>query len=623
MSTFSELMESLLAARVVGSLEVSGVPLLAQLAGEGDPEVWLAAALAMAAPRGGHVCVALGSVGPAQLVQSEEHEAPVAAVLPADRVAWVDKVRASPLVGGLGEPAAPLQLVGDRLYLHRWWSYEARLAGRLRARLAASEAAASSVVLSAMLPVLFQRAPEVPDRQRLAAEVGAQQGLAVITGGPGTGKTWTVRNLLAVLYAQHLEAGARDPLRVALAAPTGKAAARLRESLESGLQEWCVERAGPALQAAGVGSVEALTAWLRTLKPTTVHRLVGVNPSRPGLARHSAERPVPFDVVVVDEASMVDLSLMTLLVEAVAPSTRLVLLGDRYQLASVQAGSVLADLCRAGEAGGPLASAVVFLQHSRRFAAGGGIARCASACVAPNDHWQRFEDVLKSAPEDVRWLRPRQGAPPDALGSIVDDVFVPLARECASGPMLQDDDAWALQRLHDLGGLRLLCAHREGALGVDGLNRWVRRRVASKVRTVRPDHGLQPGVPVMVLRSDARLGRFNGDVGLVVNDAEGRLRVVFDEGAGRVQWLAPARLPEHDVVFANTIHKSQGSEYNHAVVVLPDRPSPILTRELLYTGLTRAKHRLTLVSTASSLEASLSAGVRRASGLAEQLMQPT
>ena len=435
----------------------------------------------------------------------------------------------------------------------------------------------------------------------------------MISGGPGTGKTSTVVRLLALLAA----AGGDIPPVVELAAPTGKAAARLEEAV----------RAGRAL----------LPATLRGAIPeraATLHRLLRLTPhsTRAGFDR---DRPLAADVVIVDEASMVDLALMTKLVRALRPDARLVLLGDKDQLASVEAGAVLADVCGeapgfspamaaqvagligaevpAGGAGGsPLRDTIVLLRESRRFAAGSGIAELAAA-VNRGDGAATLT-VLAATHPDVGW-RPVADARAarEALATAAVEGFAAyLERVRARAPAADVFAAFA--------AFRILCPHRIGRDGVEGVNRLVEDALAT-CGLIHPGGPWYVGRPVMVTRNDHALRLYNGDVGIVLPDPEdgSRASVAFPAADDPERRISPARLPQHETVYAMTVHKSQGSEFDRVLLLLPPEPSRVLTRELLYTAVTRARSRVEVWGTESVVQAGVAARVERSSGLRDAL----
>lgn len=677
----------LLEAEAISNVAARSAVRLAALCGETRPPPVLGAALALSAPESGHVCVNLKTLRPDELLGEppEGASAPVGteileALWPSDGAAWVRSLQDSPLcrlapaAPLLDAPTTPLVLEGDWLYTDRWWRYQRRLGALLQARVAQGVRPRKPGLLTEGLDLLFrppEGAEEPPglNRQRLAGALSQVQRLTVISGGPGMGKTWTVRNVLALLW---LDAGGPEAsLRVALAAPTGKAAARMKESLRDGLDAPFLARMD---RLAGPGTGAALRAYLLSLEPRTLHRLLGPRPDAPSRFRHSAEVPLAVDVVVVDEASMVDLALMAKLVDAVPAEARLVLLGDRNQLASVAAGTVLADLCGPASRGpvalpaaaraavaalglpadaveersdSPLRGAVVQLNRTFRFADDSGIGAFAAACLEEPFDAGRAADLLEEGRADARripWTDRSALAP--SLHQLVVEGFAPYLALLEAGFDPNRDlhpDLFFRRVLDTFDRFRVLAAHRRGRSGVEGLNHSIARAL-EEAAPWRPRRGVRSwiGRPVMVLENAYAVGRFNGDVGIGVTPSgrvgDGAVEVVFpgpdalppalgpetrrqvESGELRVvERLALARLPAHQTVYAMTIHKSQGSEFRHAAVVLPEQRSPVVTRELLYTGVTRARKQVTVVGDRAVLEDALRRPVRRASGLGRLL----
>lgn len=642
------------------ALDRAFVSFLEERAPGSDPLLLLAAALASHQLGHGHVCLdlqqTLAEPDFALSLPPEGDALTGPLLLPSQLLAdldlrtWLQRIAASTLVAdgdAPGQQARPLVLSGQRLYLRRYWSYERQIDQTLRLRLSQSEAAPAD--LPARLAQLFDDGalPGQVDWQKLACALATRAGFSIITGGPGTGKTTTVVRLLALLQAPAVEQG--RPLRIRLAAPTGKAAARLTESI--GQQ---VER----LQ---------VTAQVRGHIPTdvsTVHRLLG---SRPGSRhfRHHAGNPLPLDVLVVDEASMIDLEMMANLLQALPPKARLILLGDKDQLASVEAGAVLGDLCRDAEEGryspatqawleliggqslaasgleqgdaqrNPLAQQVVMLRFSRRFGEGSGIGQLAR--LVNRQQAQAARDVLSMPPADVFGLalRNEQDKALDRLildgldrGSEGPQGYRSYLRTIgrhrpAPGTAFDDPrwEQWAANVLHSFEDFQLLCAVRKGPWGVEGLNDRV-ARVLHNAGLIDNQQLWYEGRPVLVTRNDYGLGLMNGDIGIALRlpDEQGQalLRVAFprNDGGTGVRFVLPSRLNEVETVYAMTVHKSQGSEFSHTALVLPDALNPVLTKELVYTGITRAKHCFSLVEPRQGVfEEAVLRKVRRISGL--------
>ena len=627
------------------------VDLLARRLGETDPDVLLALALAVRAPLQGHVRAIL----PDHQSDSEVQRLPVpsdapdvALPWPTDRPAWRAAVAQSPLVATPGDTGSqPFVLSGNALYPQRTWSNETHLANRLLELATRRTPPHDPLLLQRGLQALFPSpTPGAPlDRQLLAASLACLRGFSIISGGPGTGKTWTVRNLLTLLYAQHTAQVSDRPLRVAVGAPTGKAAARVQESLANGLADF-VRASGQFALPAGVPP-SALLEFLQTLEARTVHRLLRVDPRRPGHFRHNAQNPLPVDLVIIDETSMLDLALMTRLVDATPADARLVLLGDHHQLASVDAGCVLADLCRAASFSSPRISEAtrtdlqtlagltpgpdlqpvreaglhdcgVQLTVSRRFTADSGVGAVARSILAGDGPAGRA--ILDGDHHKDAQLTPLGdgGSITRAFAKLIVDGYSPVIEALLRGPADQDETAHHLQLLRAFDRFRLLCAHRHGPLGVRGLVELTEGLLSRKFPQFHPVGPTYLGRPVLITQNDYSVGRFNGDIGLIVMRDE-RAAVAFPDAQHGVSYLSAARLPPHETVFAMTIHKSQGSEFDHAAVVLPAQPSPILTRELIYTGVTRAKTQLTVVGTPAVWDLGVERRVLRASGLSERL----
>ncbi len=623
-------LEALREAGVFEPLDVHFARTLGALGEETNPDVLLAAALVSRQTRAGHVCVLLSRFGSA-LVEGEEGPLPLRWP---EADTWQEALEKSSLVSR-GDERRPLVLDEQgRLYLHRYYEHEARLAELLRERAEHAVELDEARLKDGFCRLFGPAEGEEIDGQRMGALVALTRRLAVISGGPGTGKTSTVVRILALLVEQYLARGERAP-RVVLLAPTGKAAARLVESIRGAKSQLDLS---PDVSRA------------ITEEASTIHRALGVTRDSANRYLRNAERPLIGDVVLVDEASMVDLSLMRNLVEAVPPEARLILLGDRHQLASVEAGSVLAELCAAsrtseeagyapellelyerlvrgaGAPGGkapnrgasrggrseprsaaPLARSVVELTKSYRFKGDSAIGRVSGA-VRRGDVAAVFEGLAKA---EAGELTLSDVAPSHALAPA-------LARAVVTGYRGYLRAASAEEALGLLGQFRVLAAHRRGFSGVEHLNAAI-RTVLADAALVPPKGSFFRGRPVLITQNDYGVGLFNGDVGLTWPNARGELRVHFLSSDGRLRELSPARLPAHETAFALSVHKSQGSEHDEIALVLPDLGSPLLTRELLYTAITRAKKRVQLFGTKQAIEAAVRDRVVRESGLAELL----
>lgn len=565
-------------AGVLGLADVHVAVRVGRLSGEGDERVLLALALTVQAVRAGSVCLEPLVAASAEYEAVGDH-VDVAELPWPEPLAWLAAIEASPLVtlGPSGPGLRPLRLVGERLYLERHWGQEEELAAQLRSRAAAPPPKPDVDVLSDELAALFGPAAH-DDRQRVACARAAQAWVTVIAGGPGTGKTTTIVRLLALLTRLGV-----PPERIALAAPTGKAAARMEAAIATAL--------------AGLPDADARA--LSDIKASTIHRLLGWRPDAHTRFLHEKDDPLPHDVIVVDEMSMVSLQLMVRLLDAVRPNARIVLVGDPDQLASVEAGTVMADITRA-----PGARDVVVLDRNWRF---GGSIDSLAAAVRDGD-WATALDLLGSGDDAVALCSPDEVATRERLAHRLARQGATLIDRARAGD--------AEGALRALDSHRLLCAHRNGPYGVA---RWS-RRAESIVAAAVPGYGREGewyiGRPLIVNRNAAHLGLYNGDTGVVIETADGP-RAVFGSGSFR-PWL----LEDVATVLALTIHRAQGSQFQAVSVVLPPPTSPLLTRELLYTGITRATSRVELIGTPESVRRAIERPARRASGLADRLWVP-
>ncbi|CAI1504931.1 exodeoxyribonuclease V subunit alpha [Serratia proteamaculans] len=605
-------------AQALGVLRPLDLQFARVVAGSDEPEMLLAAACLSAEAGAGHVCLMLEQLLPENLFDGRQPELAQAAWLAAgqlDVAGWQQRLSASAAVGD-GSTAMPMVLQQQRLYLQRMWQNEGEVAEFISGD--SLPQAVEEAELRTILDQLFGEATDEPDWQKIAAAVAATRRIAVISGGPGTGKTTTVAKLLAALV--QLAEGRR--LRIQLAAPTGKAAARLTESLGS------------------AGKQLALTPEQRALFPTeasTLHRLLGAQPNSQRMRYHSGNR-LHLDVLVVDEASMVDLPMMARLIAALPAQARVIFLGDRDQLASVEAGAVLGDICRFAEQGYSVARAeqlsrltgcllqgesaqaeavvrdsLCLLRKSYRFDANSGIGQLASAVNTGNGKLAlaaldgRFSDV--------------SGYP---LAETQD--YQALLDACVTGyrdylrQVVAGADAVAV--LAAFGRFQVLCALREGPFGIAGLNERIEtglQRAGLIQRKPGAAGRWYSGRPVMVGRNDSALGLFNGDIGIALRDESGELRVHFQLPDGSIKSVQPSRLPAHETAYAMTVHKSQGSEFDHTVLVLPNHFLPVLTRELVYTAITRARRQLSLYAIDAVLMRAIRTPTQRRSGLAERL----
>ncbi len=594
---------------------------------EPDAMMLLAVALVSNELGRGHVCLAL-SHWPERLTQwlaqVPELAPALASLLPREVAAHPEPVLSarfadSALVYPVTSPAElpahgrPFTLFAGRLYLSRYYAFEQFVAGWLQ-QAAVTDETTAAAGLSQQLVKLFAPQTET-DWQAIAVATAARGRFTLISGGPGTGKTTTVTKLLALLVAQ-----SEQPLLIRLAAPTGKAAARLTESISKARQSLAATM--PAAWLAGIPT-----------EASTLHRLLGVIPGQPEF-RHRAENPLPLEVLVVDEASMIDLPMMARLLAALPPRAKLILLGDKDQLASVEAGAVLGDICQfvtqgisatqAGRlqqdtgyalqayvqtAGHPLRDRLCLLRKSYRFDARSGIGQLAAAvnqgnAAAVQAIWsQDFSDIRLHSDE-------QRLAHAVALAAHGYQRYLAHLHQ----PM---DATRAVSLLADFNDLRVLCAVHDGPWGINSMNEAIAQRLHQQGDLVR-EGDWYAGRPVMITENDYGLGLYNGDIGVAASDGE-RLRVWFQLPDGHIHGFLPSRLPAHDTAWAMTVHKSQGSEFSHTLLLLPPEMNPLLTRELLYTGITRARQRLDLFATPDVLTRMAGKATERYSGLVTML----
>ena len=561
-------------------------------------ELWLAAALVNRFTDEGHSCVDLAEFSgrPITVLPFWPEREDRSYTLPQWR-SWRSCLEEAPCVGGPGDPVPLILDEKGRLYLERFWAYENCLAAAIRDRV---ELPAETIPLSSLKKAVqdhFADSDTVGEQQIVAAVAAVLKRITIISGGPGTGKTWIAGRIVSLLNRL-----SDRPVRVALTAPTGKAANRLSELLS--------EMGGKG-ETGGASSGETLHRFIRRLEISS---------------------SIPPEVVIVDEASMVDLSLMANLMISIPEETRLICLGDKDQLASVEAGSVMGDICFSrGEKGNTqdfcrsvrqisgiqlpedssgslLTDAIVLLDKNYRFESDSAIAAC-SRYVNQGDGKLALAALVDGT--DGSWHE--YDKTENAKEVLADEILTGFV------PYLSADNP--VDAFQSLASFRILCAMRRGPLGVERVNAWVEEILHEHISSYRK---LYEKRPLLITRNDYRLGLFNGDIGVLWRDgSDGELAAYFQDSDGRLRSFAPALLPDHETAFAMTVHKSQGSEFEKVLFLLPQRDSRVLTRELLYTGMTRARSSLSVWGSRNNFITAATRPTQRSSGLVDKLGSQT
>jgi exodeoxyribonuclease V alpha subunit len=599
---------------IFSGLDVHFADFMGKVSGTSLLSLRLAAALVSRSTREGHICLDLAATAGEKLGDAGDLEAGM--VCP-ELALWKKELLEQKVVGTPGD-YKPLVLDDKhRLYLYRYWDYQEKLAGLIRSRVVEKDAPVDRVLLNQGLSKAFPSSNEKDvDWQKVAACAAAFRRFLVISGGPGTGKTTTVARIMALLIEQTRP----NPVRIALVSPTGKGASRLQQAIKD--------------VKAALDFPEDVKAAIPE-EASTIHRLLGSIPDSPYF-RHNATKKLPVDVLVVDEASMVDLALLSKLIQALPVESRLILLGDKDQLASVEAGAVLGDICGRGrlnrfssafcekvgqvtgkkihpgkEGGPPIKDCVVQLTKNYRFGPESGIAALSRAVNAGEAH--SAEGCFNEGRyKDMAWVNlPR----PEMLGAALKRSSL---EEYRTGLRSQDP----VEVFQHFERFRILCALREGPYGVSAVNRMIQNMLREE-RWIQTGGRWYEGQPLMITRNDYHLKLYNGDIGVVLADGPGKtLKAFFQAPDGTLRKFHPARLPEHETVYAMTVHKSQGSEFDRVLLLLPDRESPVLTRELLYTGITRARKRVEIWGRMPVFKQAVSRRTERASGLHDLLWSP-
>ena len=600
-------LNQLLAARALRPIDVQAARLLLRLSGGPSPELAIVAALASWATGQGSTCL------PLSVVSGRLAELGLDSSRFVDPVAVRQALLATSVVGRPGDHCPLILDDADRLYLLRFFRYEQTIALALRERAQGIEpipAASSAALLAELFPPPAEMSATI-DWQRTAAALALLKRFVVISGGPGTGKTYTVARILAALTALNPQ-----KLRIGLAAPTGKAALRLQESIRS-------------------AKATLPPQWIDAIpdQAQTLHRLLGFRSVPPGFV-HNSTNPLHLDLLILDEASMIDVPLMAAILSALPPSCRVILLGDKDQLASVEAGNLFGDICGSGDCGWSteltthlrlltgsayasspspaatpdgIADAIVLLQTSHRFQEQSGIGALSRA--VNSGRAEALETVLRHSFSDLQIVEQAGLTQSPWLREQLERFFTPLFFATSAQTALQE-----------LGQRRILCVLREGLSGVEGINRLV-EAIFRRRGFIGAGERCYPGMPIIILRNDYQQNLFNGDTGIVWPDDQGVLQAWFSQADDSIRAISLARLPLWQTSYAITVHKSQGSEFGEVLLLLSHEDVPILSRELFYTGITRAQDTLIVYGRKELILRAIERRVVRYSGLGGKLRQ--
>jgi len=612
---------------IFSDIDIQFAQFITALAGEINEDLRLSAALLSYFTMQGHICIELATLAE-QTFPSAAEPSPFQITCP-PLTRWLESLHNSRVVGKPGEYAPLILDQQHRLYLYKYWDYEQQLAILIRQRLTRTRNDTNVKLLAEGLSRLFpvQDPLNLENRQKMAVEIAVQRNFCLISGGPGTGKTAIIIKILTLLLEQNAQ------LNIALAAPTGKAAIRLQESITHALPQLnCAQEIKAAIPQ----------------ETYTIHRLLGINPD--SLSSHNyANYLLPYDVVVIDEASMIDLALMTRLAQAIPLTARLILLGDKDQLISVEAGTVLGDICEVGKmpvettrseyeppipktltgekvdnlekpmsnkveasktTAALIAESIVLLEQNYRFSENSGIWQLAQA-IKSGEGDKALQILTSDDYPDVRWH------PLGISERLTTSLLEPIISHLITG-LKEPTPEKVLQQFETF---RILCATRRGPLGVANINRQIAEELNRK-RIIRSHSRWYHGRPIMITRNDYTLKLFNGDIGILLRNPNnyGELQAFFSAPEDQIRIFWPNRLPEHETVYAMTIHKSQGSEFDHIFILLPPQISPILTRELIYTGITRARQTVTIAGSERIFKTAIATEIKRTSGLQQALM---
>ena len=609
-----QVLDQLYNSGIVSAIDIHFASLLSRLAGINGFGVSLAASLVSSYTRQGHICLDLSTVAGEELLKKDNGTGSVVCPELND---WCEQLRETAVVGNPGEYKPLILDDRSRLYLFRYWQYQEELADSIRRRIQDTSGDNNIGHLKEELRRFFPvNVAEEINWQSVAAFLALRKRFCVISGGPGTGKTSIVGKILTLLLQQ----AESERLRIALIAPTGKAAAKLQEAIRSAKTK--------------LSNPESIMEAIPE-EASTIHRLLRSIPDSPYF-RYNTNNTLPVDVVVVDEASMVDLALMSKLIQALPLQARIILLGDKNQLASVEAGAVLGDICDTGTEHGfspsfctdykdatgytitveqkgllesEMQDCIIQLKKNYRFSRDSGI-KAVSDAVNAGDGDRAIQHVKNKVFEDITWTNlPSPNDLPNFLKASILQGYGDYLR--ARNPFE------VFQRFERF---QIICALRDGPFGVTTLNT-VAENILKEEGLINPSRKWYLGRPVLITKNDYALQLFNGDMGIALSDpsVNNELRVFFPASNGMVKKFHPLRLPEHETVYAMTVHKSQGSEFDTVLLILPDRESPVLTRELIYTGITRAKKSVAIWGDEHVFRTAVSRYIKRTSGLRDTL----
>jgi len=549
----------------------------------------IAAALVSYWTERGHICIHLNDFANMPLHECLDLPDPKTSEVPLFPTLemWVENLRNSGVVGEPGDKKPLILDAENRLYLYRYHQYETMLLNHLVVKSRSEISGLYLSGLSQFMDRLFANEKEYSS-QRQAVEIAINKKLCIVSGGPGTGKTTVAAKIIAAV----IHVSESTPL-IHLTAPTGKAAQRLQESLNEVKQTLdCPKEI-----------VEAMPN-----EAMTIHRLLKSKHLSPYF-KHNHDNPLPSDMVIVDEASMIDLALMSKLIMALRTESRLIIMGDKDQLASVDPGAILGDICRQSE-DTPLKSCMVHLTKNYRFGESSGIYKAAQAVNAGDSNKTLNIIDNNEAYSDITWKDYQDIA----------NFKTALSQKISWQSKYLNYQNNPKKALMALNTFRILCAVRKGPFGVEKLNQTITELMASK-GLIQPNRRWYHGRPIMITKNDHGIGLYNGDIGLIFKDRDDQniLKAFFIGSDNKIKKILPARLPAHETVFAMTVHKSQGSEFDQVLLVLPDKLSKVLTRELIYTGITRSRKQIEIWGTKNTLITAIANKICRQSGLADAL----